>query len=63
MLKEKDVWTWMINIFNFSDIEKLKRESGIALQDIISEVYYYIQTIDFPADMRIFLLDNLADIE
>lgn len=53
----------MINIFNFSDIEKLKRESGIALQDIISEVYYYIQTIDFPADMRIFLLDNLADIE
>ncbi|KAL1934223.1 hypothetical protein VTP01DRAFT_6405 [Rhizomucor pusillus] len=47
----------------YSNIEKLKRESGIALQDIISEVYYYIQTIDFPADMRIFLLDNLADIE
>ncbi|KAI8371501.1 DNA replication factor [Radiomyces spectabilis] len=47
----------------YSNIEKLKREAGLALQDIISEVYYYIQTIEFPAVARVYLLENLADIE
>ena len=45
------------------DVEKLKREAGLALQDIISEIYYYILAIEFPPDTRIFLLENLAEIE
>jgi replication factor C subunit 3/5 len=41
----------------------LKRESGIALQDIISEIYNYARTISYPAKSRILILKNLSDIE
>ncbi|KAI8643190.1 P-loop containing nucleoside triphosphate hydrolase protein [Parasitella parasitica] len=47
----------------YSNIEKLKRESGLALQDIVGEVYNYARLIEFPAKSRIFILKNLADIE
>ncbi|KAG2222165.1 hypothetical protein INT45_007182 [Circinella minor] len=58
--------TWMLSDeFStiYSNVEKLKREAGLALQDIISEIYYYILAIEFPPDTRIFLLENLAEIE
>lgn len=50
-------------IFAQLEIEELKRESGIALQDIISEIYNYARVIEYPAKSRILLLKNLADIE
>ncbi|CEI93363.1 Putative Replication factor C subunit 3/5 [Rhizopus microsporus] len=47
----------------YSNIEKLKRETGLALQDILSEIYYYARTVEFPTESRIFILDKLAEIE
>jgi replication factor C subunit 3/5 len=41
----------------------LKRESGLALQDILSEIYYYARKVEFPAESRSFMLDKLAEIE
>ena len=45
------------------DIEKLRKESGLALQDIISEIYNFARLVEFPAQTRIMILQNLADIE
>ncbi|KAG8977120.1 hypothetical protein FRB90_008911 [Tulasnella sp. 427] len=44
-------------------INQLKVERGLALQDLISGVYEYIDTIDFPPYTRIYLLDHLATTE
>jgi replication factor C subunit 3/5 len=41
----------------------LQRESGLALQDIVSEIYNFARLIEFPAKSRVYLLQNLADIE
>ena len=41
----------------------MKAEEGLALQDIISGIFDYIATIEFPAQSRIYLLDNLAQVE
>jgi len=47
----------------FTSVQDIKVDAGIAIQDIISEVYYYVQTIDLPARSRIALYRQLADIE
>ncbi|KDQ06871.1 hypothetical protein BOTBODRAFT_39299 [Botryobasidium botryosum FD-172 SS1] len=44
-------------------ISKLKIERGLALQDLISGIYEYIEDIDFPAQTRVYLLDHLATTE
>ncbi|KAG8977121.1 Subunit of heteropentameric Replication factor C (RF-C) [Tulasnella sp. 427] len=44
-------------------INQLKVERGLAPQDLISGVYEYIDTIDFPPHTRIYLLDHLATTE
>lgn len=41
----------------------MQRESGLALQDIVSEIYNFARLIEFPAKSRVYLLQNLADIE
>jgi replication factor C subunit 3/5 len=41
----------------------LQRESGLALQDIVSEIYNFARLIELPAKSRVYLLQNLADIE
>lgn len=46
-----------------SDVSKLQTTKGLALQDIISEVHMYALKIEFPPQLRIFLLDRLAEIE
>ena len=38
-------------------------ENGLALQDLIAGVYEYIDTVDFPPQARIYLLDHLATTE
>ncbi|KAJ1676741.1 Subunit of heteropentameric Replication factor C (RF-C), partial [Spiromyces aspiralis] len=44
------------------NISALKTDRGIALQDIVTELLPYIETIDFPPATRVYLLDNLAEI-
>lgn len=44
-------------------ITKLKTERGLALQDMISGAYEYMETIDFGPEARIYLLDQLASTE
>jgi len=44
-------------------INKLKTEKGLALVDIIGELFEYIIAIDFPAASKINLLSKISDIE
>ncbi|KAJ2725560.1 Subunit of heteropentameric Replication factor C (RF-C) [Coemansia sp. Benny D115] len=62
----KRVVDWMLNDefhVALSNISALKRDKGLALQDIISELTPFVNTIDFPPATRIHLLDQLAEIE
>ncbi|KAJ2785712.1 Subunit of heteropentameric Replication factor C (RF-C) [Coemansia javaensis] len=57
---------WMLNDefgAALSNIGALKRDKGLALQDIITELTQYVNTIDFPSATRIHLLEQLAEIE
>ncbi|CAG8446236.1 1760_t:CDS:10 [Ambispora leptoticha] len=47
----------------YSMMMKIKTEKGIALQDIIMDIYKYLESYQLPADVRIYLLDNLANID
>ena len=49
--------------FRLLAITKLKTERGIALQDLISGAYEFLETIEFPPQTRMLLLDNLATTE
>jgi len=44
-------------------ISTMKTERGLALQDMISGAYEYIETIDFCPQARVYLLDQLATTE
>lgn len=46
-----------------ADINKMKMEKGIAMADIVSEVFKFSQTVEFPRATRVFLNEQLADIE
>ena len=41
----------------------MKTNKGLALQDIIAGIYDFMSTIVFPPAMRIYVLDNLAQLE
>lgn len=41
----------------------MKVERGLALQDLITGAYDYIQEIEFPRQTRVYLLDQLAITE
>jgi replication factor C subunit 3/5 len=41
----------------------MKTTKGLALQDIISGIYDFISTVTFPASTRIYVLDQLAQVE
>ena len=41
----------------------MKTNKGLALQDIIAGIYDFMSTIAFPPAMRIYVLDNLAQLE
>ncbi|KAF9073277.1 P-loop containing nucleoside triphosphate hydrolase protein [Rhodocollybia butyracea] len=44
-------------------ISKMKTERGLALQDLLSGVYEYIETIELKPHARIYLLDHIATTE
>lgn len=41
----------------------LQAENGYALQDILTHVHPFIFQIDFPANIKLEILEKLADIE
>jgi len=58
--------TWMLTIdltAGFKKIHDLKTVRGIALADIMSEVHLYLEKIDFPPSVRIYLLKEMAELE
>ncbi|KAI9503709.1 P-loop containing nucleoside triphosphate hydrolase protein [Coemansia spiralis] len=62
----KRIVDWMLNDefhIALSNITALKRDKGLALQDIISELTPYVNNIDFPPATRIHLLEKLAETE
>nr|CAB3265539.1 replication factor C subunit 5 [Phallusia mammillata] len=62
----ENILEWMLNKDFTSAYRKviaLKTENGMALQDILLQVHIYVHRIDFPLDVRILLLDKLANIE
>lgn len=44
-------------------ITKMKIDRGLALQDLITGTYEYVQEIDLPIQARVYLLDQLATTE
>jgi replication factor C subunit 3/5 len=44
-------------------ISTMKTEKGLALQDLLTGAYEYVETIDFKPQARIYLLDYLATTE
>lgn len=44
-------------------ITALKIERGLALQDLLSGAYEYVETIEFKPHARVYLLDFLATTE
>ena len=35
----------------------------MALQDILAELYSYLELIDLPSNARVYILDKMADVE
>ncbi|KAJ2019980.1 Subunit of heteropentameric Replication factor C (RF-C) [Coemansia sp. RSA 376] len=62
----KRIVDWMLNDefhVALSNIVALKRDKGLALQDIISELTPFVNNVDFPPVTRVYLLEQLAEIE
>ncbi|CAG7659643.1 unnamed protein product [Allacma fusca] len=57
---------WMLSedvTSTFNKIYDLKTMKGIALAEILTEVHKYMERIDFPPKVRIYLLKELATLE
>jgi len=50
-------------VTSYQMISALKTERGLALQDLITGAYEYVETIEFKPHARIYLLDYLATTE
>lgn len=48
---------------SYQMISKMKTERGLALQDLLTGAYEYLETIDLKPHARIYLLDHLATTE
>lgn len=46
-----------------ADISRLRIERGLALQDLLTGAYEFIERIELPPQARVFLLDHLATTE
>ncbi|CAO2834499.1 unnamed protein product [Amaranthus hypochondriacus] len=57
---------WLLNetfITSFNRISEMKTRKGLALVDIIREVTMFVFRIRMPADVRVQLINDMADIE
>ncbi|CAK8692773.1 unnamed protein product [Clavelina lepadiformis] len=62
----EDILEWILNkdfTTAYRNVMRLKTEKGMALQDILEEIHTYVHKIDFPTEIRIHLLDKMAEIE
>jgi replication factor C subunit 3/5 len=41
----------------------MKTERGLALQDLLTGAYEYVETLDMKPNARVYLLDHLATTE
>lgn len=61
-----NIISWMLNedlTSAYSKIRDLQTFKGLALQDILTEIHLYVHKIEFPPNVRIFLLEKMADVE
>ncbi|CAB4036625.1 replication factor C subunit 5 isoform X1 [Paramuricea clavata] len=62
----ENIVNWMLNEdykAAYQNIMELKTMKGLALDDILAEVHIYVHRVDFPATVRMHLLDKMANIE
>eukprot|EP00698_Gefionella_okellyi_P000063 TRINITY_DN10045_c0_g1_i1.p1 TRINITY_DN10045_c0_g1~~TRINITY_DN10045_c0_g1_i1.p1 ORF type:complete len:259 (-),score=42.96 TRINITY_DN10045_c0_g1_i1:35-811(-) len=62
----KNIMHWMLNDNYreaYTKVNEVRLARGLALQDVVTEVHKYVLRMEFPNDMRIYLLDNLAQLE
>ncbi|XP_071849306.1 replication factor C subunit 5-like [Apostichopus japonicus] len=62
----ENIVNWMLNenfTTAYNNTHKLKTVKGLALQDVVTEVHTYVHRIEFPKNVRIHLLEKMADIE
>ncbi|KAA0202988.1 hypothetical protein HAZT_HAZT003047 [Hyalella azteca] len=62
----KTIINWMLNEdfrSAYNNIQKLKVDKGLSLQDIVTELHHYIHKIDFPTASRMRLVKALAAAE
>jgi len=54
---------WTLTILVCLVISKMKIERGVALQDLLTGAYDYVDTLELQPHARIYLLDHLASTE
>ena len=57
---------WLMNedfCTAYANTRNLQVEKGLALQDILSEVYKQVRTLDIPTRPKIYMLEEMAQIE
>ncbi len=62
----EQITRWMLSddiTTAFNKINELKTLNGLALSDILTQVHKYLERIDFPPKVRIYLLKEMADLE
>ncbi|KAK3587235.1 hypothetical protein CHS0354_030422 [Potamilus streckersoni] len=62
----ENIVNWILNedfTTAYNNISQLKMAKGLALQDVLTEVHKYVHRIDLPLNVRIHLLEKLADCE
>lgn len=62
----ENIVNWVLNenfLTAYNNIHQLKTSKGLALQDILTEVHTYIHRVDLPIQVRMQLLEKMADIE
>lgn len=47
----------------FADIQAIKADKGLALQDLVVGAYDFVATLELTAPARVYLLDQLAQTE
>ncbi|XP_018330316.2 replication factor C subunit 5 [Agrilus planipennis] len=62
----ENIVAWSLNEnfrTTYNNIKKLQVVKGLALNDILTEVHKYVQRIEFPQEVMLNLLNELAEIE
>ncbi|KAG0425432.1 hypothetical protein HPB47_027410 [Ixodes persulcatus] len=49
--------------FSYDQINKVKVSKGLALQDVLTQIHLYVHRIEFPNEVKMYLIDKMAEIE